>query len=231
MNCRKEGSAAWQEPGAAGRRHGAGKGRPVMAGMEPVPPAQTWGGWAEPPEGLGEHPGQWQPKFPIGQEMGGSGSPRLERSPAPAQGQRLGTGPWQTPPSEPVPGPGPWQLQLAACNLCSSIFMPLKHTYKGKTQHNANSGARYPMRGAAIHQALRDKKHERFSINAETKMNINLQSSTKTMGSKESDTTNSPHSIRLGSHFPQTPIANLDLKDKSSCRRALPLSRPSDAST
>lgn len=121
--------------------------------------------------------------------------------------------------------------QPAACTLCSSFFMPLKHTYKGKTQYNANSCAQNPIHRTTICQTVRDKKHKRFSVSVEMKMNINLQSSTKTMGYKEIDITNSPYSIRLGSHLPQTATANLDLKDKSSCRRALPLSPPFDAST
>lgn len=112
----------------------------------------------------------------------------------------------------------PHAAALFSCHLSTRV--------KVKTQYNANSAAQYPIHRTAIHQMVRDKKHKRFSINVETKMNINFQSSTKTMGSRETDITSSPYSIRLGSHLPQTPIANLDLKDKSSCRRALPLSCP-----
>lgn len=190
-------------------------------------------GGLSPQRGRGSAQGGSSQNSPIGQAMGGSGSPRLEQSPAPAKSQRLGMGHCKYPRQSWCPvldllaAAAP---QPAACILCSSFFTPLKHTYKGKTQYNANSGAQYPIHRTAIHQAVRDKKRKRFSINIETKTNINLQSSTKTMGSKEIDITNSPYSIRLGSHLPQTPIANLDLKDKSSCRRALPLSCPSDAS-
>lgn len=147
--------------------------------------------------------------------------------------QLRASGPLQRPSSEPVPGSGPTgSCSSPACSLHTlQLFsLPLKHMYKGKPQYNANSGAQYPIQRTAIHQTVRDKKHNRFGINIEKKMNINLQSSTKTMGSKEIDITNSPYSIRLGSHLPQTPIANLDLKDKSSRRRALPLSCLSDAS-
>lgn len=167
-------------------------------------------GGLRPQRGTGSTRGSGSPNSPIGRVMGGSGSPRMEQAPAPA-GAIARDGPLQTPPQ--------------------SLSMPLKHMYRGRTQYSANSGAQYPIRRAAIHQTVRDKKHKRFGINVEAKMNINLQSSTKTMGSKEIDITNSPCSIRLGSHPPQTPIANRDLKDKSSCRRALPLSCPSDAST
>lgn len=113
---------------------------------------------------------------------------------------------------------------------CSLSARPL-HTHKVK-RHSAMLilGAQHPIRRTAIHQRGRDKEHKRFSVNVEMKMNINLQSSTKTMGFKEIDITNSPYSIRLWSHLPQTPIANLDSKDKSSCRRALPLSCSSGAS-
>lgn len=172
------------------------------------------------------HGGAAEPGAVGSRRSAGLGNLLLELEAArPAQTWAGGLGRHPNPPSvtggsgSPRTSPQPpHAAALFSCHLSTRV--------KVKPQCNGNSGAQYPIRRTAIHQMVRDKKHKRFSVNVETKMNINFQSSTKTMGSRETDITNSPYSIRLGSHLPQTPIANLDLKDKSSCRRALPLSCP-----